>query len=171
DNGVSVVHCPASNLKLANGQCPVSLMLASNINVCLGTDGAASNNDLDIINEMHLAALVGKVTANDAGAIPAWQALAMATINGARAMGLDDRIGSLETGKFADILALDLNHVSTQPVYDVASTLVYSASASQVSHLWVGGQLTVEHGRLLTLDVSQIIHKAQQWSELIKSDN
>src|SRR5690606_5499431 len=159
DTGVHVVHCPASNLKLASGFCPVGALQARGVNVCLGTDGAASNNGLDLFAELRLAALLGKGVAGDAASVGAWQALAMATRNGARALGLDDCLGSLEVGKFADLCAVDLDRPNTRPVYDPCSTLAYSANSAQVSHVWVGGQLNVENGELRGLDMAYLMDK------------
>lgn len=170
DNAVTLVHCPASNLKLANGLFRGHDALDAGINICLGTDGAASNNELNMFNEMRLAALLGKSLPDDASAMPAWQVLEMATINGAKTMGLGDKTGSLEVGKFADIVAVDLNHINTQPVYDPISTLVYSTQASQVSHVWVGGHLNVEDGSLLVFDRDHLIRKSQAWAEKISQE-
>jgi 5-methylthioadenosine/S-adenosylhomocysteine deaminase len=169
DTGASVVHCPASNLKLASGSCPVTRLLNKDINVALGTDGCASNNELNMLNEMRLAALMGKGVADDAGSSTAWDVLSMATINGARQMGLGDQIGTLESGKFADITAVNLNQINSMPVYNAVASLVYSAQASQVSHVWVGGQLNVENGDLCNMNQDALIAKAQQWSDKIQT--
>src|SRR5690606_22961209 len=123
---------------------------------------------LDLFAELRLAALLGKGVAGDAAALGAWQALAMATCNGARALGLDDCLGSLEAGKYADICAVDLDRPNTRPVYDPCSTLAYSANSSQVSHVWVGGQLNVEHGKLRSLDMAYLLDKARHWAEKIQ---
>ncbi len=168
-NAVNVVHCAASNLKLASGLCPVAELLDAGINVCLGTDGAASNNDLDLFSEMRLTALVGKTVANDASRLPAWQVLAMATRNAARAMGMEEYLGTLETGKLADVVAVDLAYPNTQPVHDPVSTLVYSAQSRQVSHVWVGGQLNVREGKLTTLDTPSLMRDTQQWGDRIQA--
>ena len=167
-SGVSVVHCPASNMKLASGFCPVASLLEAGINVALGTDGSASNNELNMFNEMRLAALIGKGTEHDASVLSAWEVLKMATVNGAKLMGLSDLTGTLESGKFADITAVNLNQINTAPVYDPVATLVYSAQASQVSHVWVGGQLNVENGELLSIDKQQLIEKARKWADKIR---
>jgi 5-methylthioadenosine/S-adenosylhomocysteine deaminase len=167
-HGVHVVHCPASNLKLASGFCRVSELLAAGVNVALGTDSAASNNNLDMFSELRLAALLEKGRRNDASMLPAYQALQMATINGARAMGVEDQLGSLEVGKLADLIAVDLDHPGTQPVYDPVSTLVYSASASQVSHVWVNGQLLVEDGQLTRMNRQLVLQKAAHWGSQIR---
>lgn len=146
--GSSVVHCPSSNLKLASGLAPVADLLKAGVNVGLGTDGAASNNRLDMFEEMRLAALIGKVQANDASAITAAQAFTMATLGGARATGIASITGSLETGKAADILAVRLDAPGMQPLFDPISHFVYAASRAEVSHVWVGGQLRVNDGKL-----------------------
>ena len=148
ENGVSVVHCPQSNLKLASGLCPAAKLLKAGVNLALGTDGAASNNDLDMLGEMQSAALLAKGVAGDAAALPAETVLRMATLNGARALGLDKEIGSLSPGKWADITAVDLSGPETQPVHDPLSALVYSADRRQVSDVWVAGKrLLHEIGR------------------------
>lgn len=167
DAGVSIVHCPASNSNLASGMCRTQDILDAGINLCLGTDSAASNNELNMINEMRMAALQGKNTANDAAATSAWDVLAMATINGARALGKEDSLGTLETGKLADCVAIDLAHLNSQPVYDPVSTLVYSVQAHQVSHVWVDGKLNVENGQLTVLDPDEIIATAKKWAQKI----
>ncbi len=165
EKGVHVVHCPESNLKLNSGFCPIGKLIDAGVNVALGTDGAASNNDLDMFGEMRTAALLGKAVADNATAIPAHTALAMATINGAKALGLDDKIGSLEIGKQADIVAIDLDHVSTQPVYDPIAQLVYSASREQVTDVWVAGEQKVQNKKLTGLDTSELIYKSQRWAK------
>lgn len=169
EKGVHIAHCPESNLKLNSGFCPISKLIDAGVNVALGTDGAASNNDLDMLGEMRTAALLGKAIADNATAIPAHTALAMATINGAKALGLDDKIGSLEIGKQADIVAIDLDHVSTQPVYDPIAQIVYSASREQVTDVWVAGEQKVENKKLIGLDVSELTYKAQTWAKKINS--
>ncbi|MCU7933328.1 MAG: TRZ/ATZ family hydrolase [Candidatus Thiodiazotropha sp. (ex Dulcina madagascariensis)] len=166
-SGAHVVHCPESNLKLASGFCPVSELLEAEINVALGTDGAASNNDLDMFSEMRTAALLAKGVGANASALPAARALSMATINGARALGLHQETGSLEPGKSADMIAVDLNRVHTQPVYHPISQLVYAAGREQVTHVWVAGRLLVNDGALTTLDVAQLNARASHWGERI----
>lgn len=163
EHGVSVVHCPESNLKLASGACSVVQLLDQGINVALGTDGAASNNDLDMLGEIRTAALLAKLTARDATALPAHAALELATMGGARALGLERRIGSLEPGKLADIIAIDLHEPATQPVYDVAAQVVYAASRKQVSDVWVGGSERVRTGELVGFDVNELLVQAQAW--------
>jgi 5-methylthioadenosine/S-adenosylhomocysteine deaminase len=140
-NGCSVAHCPSSNLKLASGVAPIAEYAKYGINIGLGTDGAASNNRLDMFAEMRLAALLAKGQSGDSTAISAHQALAMATINGAKALNLSDKIGSIEVGKLADLTAVRLSDITTQPCFDVVSHLVYVAGREHVSHVWVNGDL------------------------------
>ena len=166
-HGVNIAHCPESNLKLNSGYCPVSSLLAAGTNVSIGTDSAASNNDLDMLGEMRTAALLAKTVADDATALPAWQALEMATINGARALGLETDTGSLVTGKSADMVAIDMDQFATQPVYDPVSQLVYSAGREQVSDVWVSGRRVVQDRILANLDPEAIIQKAGIWRDKI----
>ena len=167
DNNASVVHCPESNLKLASGFCPVTDLMSAGVNVALGTDGAASNNDLDMLGELRTAALLAKGVTGDATALPAHSALRMATLNGARALGLGEITGSLVPGKVADIAAIDLSPVSTQPVYDPLSQIVYAASREQVSDVWVAGQRLLQNRVLTTIDEKRVIAKAQEWRDKI----
>lgn len=164
-SGGSVAHCPESNLKLASGFCPAARLLAAGVNVALGTDGAASNNDLDVLGEMRTAALLAKGLAGDARAVPAPVALRMATLNGARALGLEDEIGSLEVGKSADIVALDLGEIETQPLFDPISDIVYAAGRHQVSDVWVAGRRLLRARELTTLDREDIVERARAWRE------
>jgi 5-methylthioadenosine/S-adenosylhomocysteine deaminase len=163
DSGASIVHCPESNLKLASGFCPVAKCLAAGINVALGTDGAASNNDLDMLGEMRTAALIGKAVANDASVIPAMTALRMATINGAKALGLENKIGSLEIGKSADIIAIDLSDLETQPLYCPISQIVYAASRHQVTDVWVAGEQLLTSRHLTTFDLKELKETVEKW--------
>ena len=163
--GAHVIHCPESNLKLASGICPVQELLNQGVNVALGTDGAASNNDLDMLGEMHTAALIAKVQAQDARALNAEQCLRLATINAAKALGWDEHIGSLEVGKWADITAIDLNHTNTQPVYHPLSQIIYAAHRHQVSDVWVAGKQLLSQGELKHMDKVAIIAKAQIWQQ------
>jgi 5-methylthioadenosine/S-adenosylhomocysteine deaminase len=167
--GANVVHCPASNMKLASGFCPVHKLLKAGVNVALGTDGAASNDKLDLLGEMRTAALLAKAVANDATALAAHQALRMATLNGAKALGLDDRIGSIVPGKAADLTAIDLSAADTQPVYNPISQLVYAAGREQVTDVWVNGKQLLANRRLTTLDETAILRKAQTWGDKINS--
>ena len=165
--GVHVAHCPESNLKLASGFCPVARLDAAGVNVAIGTDGAASNNDLDLFGELRTAALLGKGVAGDASALPAARALRMATLNGARALGLAHETGSLEPGKAADVIAIDLGELETEPVYHPLSQLVYAVSRRQVSDVWVAGRRVLAERRLITMDPDEIIRKARNWRNRI----
>lgn len=159
----SVVHCPRSNLKLASGACRVADLVRAGVNVALGTDGAASNNRLDLWSEMELAALLGKLVAEDATAVPARTVLEMATINGARALGIDGVTGSIETGKLADLICVDLSDPGQRPVLDPVSQLAYSVAREQVSDVWVAGEHLVAERRLMRMDVAEIAAAADGW--------
>ncbi len=162
-NGVNVVHCPESNMKLASGFCPVDKLIKAGINVALGTDGAASNNDHDMLGEMRSAAMIAKCVAQDATAVDAKTAIEMATINGAKALGLADEIGSLEVDKWADICCIDLSPLNTQPVHNPVSQIVYSANASQVSDVWVAGKHLLNQKKLTNLDEASLTTEIQNW--------
>jgi len=164
-SGTHVVHCPESNLKLASGFCPVHKLQQSDVNIALGTDGAASNNDLDMFGEMRSAALLAKGVSGDASALPAASALRMATLNGARALGLEEVTGSLEVGKAADIVAVRLNTLETQPLYHPISQLVYACGREQVSDVWVAGRHLLKERRLTTLDEEDILMRAKGWQQ------
>lgn len=170
-SGCHVVHCPESNLKLASGFCPVSELHHRGINVALGTDGAASNNDLDMLGEMRCAALIAKGVAADPTALPASAALRMATINGARALGIDDHAGSLEPGKSADLVAVNMDSIETTPVYDPVSHLVYSCSREQVSDVWIAGRHVLKKRVLTGMDEHSIRRQAREWSCKISSED
>lgn len=165
--GVHVVHCPNSNAKLASGRCRSADLIAAGVNVALGTDSAASNNNLDMFAEMRAAALHAKLESQNAESVSAWQALEMATINGARAINLDDQIGSIELGKAADLCAINLRDVATQPVYNPVSQLVYSASRNQVSDVWVAGKALVKNHQLQNIDREKLLDKVSKWGERI----
>ena len=167
DSGGQIVHCPQSNLKLASGHCPVVRLLDAGINVALGTDGAASNNDLDMFSEMQTAALLAKGVAADACALPAEAALRMATLNGARALGIDDLTGSLTPGKSADIVAVDLGQPETQPVYHPLSQLVYATGREQVQHVWIRGRQVLKQRALTTIDLDDTLARTRTWRERI----
>ncbi len=169
DRGAHVVHCPESNMKLASGLCPVAALLSAGVNVALGTDGAGSNNDLDMFGEMRTAALLAKSVAADATAVPAHQALAMATINGARALGRENETGSLVAGKQADAVCVDLNHPACQPVYQPISQLVYSATRDQVTDVWVGGRQVIDQGDAITGDECDILERASAWQKRLSN--
>ncbi len=165
--GMSLVHCPESNLKLGNGIAPVAAMLDAGLNVALGTDGAASNNDLDLMGEMRFAALLAKGSSRDPTVVNAATALRMATLNGARALGLESEIGSLVPGKWADVCCIDLDAPATLPVYSPLAQLVYAASRAQVSDVWVAGKHLVSNGQLTRVDPQRLRQHAARWSERI----
>jgi 5-methylthioadenosine/S-adenosylhomocysteine deaminase len=161
--GVTVAHCPTSNLKLASGIARVADMRRRGIRVGLGTDGAASNNRLDVMGEMRTAALLAKGASGDAAAVSAADALEMATLEGARALGLDAGIGSIERGKWADLAAVELSSVETLPCFDPVSHLVYAAGREHVTHAWVAGEARLDERRLVTLDEQDLRDKALWW--------
>ncbi|WP_193452144.1 TRZ/ATZ family hydrolase [Pseudomonas nitroreducens] len=163
----SVVHCPESNLKLASGFCPVERLWQAGVNVAIGTDGAASNNDLDLLGETRTAALLAKAVAGQATALDAHRALRMATLNGARALGMEQETGSLELGKAADITAFDLSGLAQQPVYEPVSQLIYASGRDCVRHVWVGGKQLLDDGKLTRLDEERLIAVAGEWGRKI----
>lgn len=165
--GGHVLHCPESNMKLASGFCPVHRLLQAGVNVALGTDGAASNNDLDMFVEMRLAALLAKVLSGDASTQPAAKALHMATLGGAKALGLDQEIGSLVPGKSADLIAVHLGGIEAEPVYNPISQLVYATGREQVTDVWIAGQHVLKERRLTTLDEQAVLAKARRWRDRI----
>jgi 5-methylthioadenosine/S-adenosylhomocysteine deaminase len=167
--GASVVHCPESNLKLASGLCPAERLRRAGVNLAIGTDGCASNNDLDMFGEMRTAALLAKGVANDASAFDATFALQAATLNGARALGLVDHIGSIVPGKQADLTAVRLDALETQPIYHAISQLVYATGRHQVSDVWIAGVRKVENGTLRDIDTGELRTKAHVWCERIRS--
>ena len=167
EHNCSVIHCPESNMKLASGFCPVERLWEAGVNVAVGTDGAASNNDLDLLSETRTAALLAKAVAGSATALDAHRALRMATLNGARALGLEDHTGSLELGKFADMVAFDLTRLAQQPIYDPVSQLIYSGGRECVKHLWVGGKQLLQDRQLLRMDEQRVIATAQEWGRKI----
>lgn len=169
ETGAHILHCPEANMKLASGACPVQKLLDAGVNVALGTDGAASNNDLDMFGEMRSAALLAKHFSEDAGAVPAMEILKMATINGARALDLADLIGSLEPGKQADLIAVDFGDILAQPVYDPAPHLVYNTNARQVTHSWSAGEPRVVAGELQKIDLHGLRARVQQWQQTISA--
>ncbi|WP_168649420.1 TRZ/ATZ family hydrolase [Dyella sp. SG609] len=165
--GVSVVHCPESNLKLASGFCPAEQLRRAGVNVAIGTDGCASNNDLDMFGEMRTAAMLAKAVSNDAAAFDAAYALRAATLNGARAMGLEDRIGSIEAGKQADLAAVRLSDLETQPLFHVASQLVYATGRHQVTDVWIAGRRKLAGRVLVDMDVDGIRARTHAWRDRI----
>jgi 5-methylthioadenosine/S-adenosylhomocysteine deaminase len=164
---VSIAHCPRSNLKLADGIAPVERYRSAGINISLGTDGAASNNALDLLDEMKSAALLAKATESDDSALPAATALRMATLNGAMALGLADITGSIEKGKWADLTCVNLQRFRTLPVYDPLSQLVYAAGSGQTRDVWVAGRHLVENGALTQIDSDEILRRTHEWQQRI----
>jgi len=154
---VSIAHCPESNLKLASGFCPVGKLLDKGVNVALGTDGAASNNNLDLMTEMRTAAMLAKAVHNDATTLNAATALKMATINGAKALNLADQIGSLDVGKWADICCINLNEFNTQPVHNPLSHIVYASNSRQVSDVWVAGKQLLNESQFTNIDSAKLM--------------
>ncbi len=171
NSGTHVIHCPESNLKLVSGYCPVHQLRTAGVNLALGTDSAASNNNLDLISEMRTAALLGKTVANDATATSATDILEMATLGGAKALALDHEIGSLEPGKAADLIAVDLNHLNTQPVYNPISHLVYACHSTQVTDVWVAGQHLLKQKKFQTLNRNDILAATTAWQTRIMKLN
>jgi 5-methylthioadenosine/S-adenosylhomocysteine deaminase len=163
--GVSVAHCPSSNLKLASGIAPVAAMRGRGIRVGLGTDGAASNNRLDLLTEARTAALLAKAASGDAAAIPAAEAIEMATIEAARALGLEARIGSIAPGKAADLAAVELNSLESLPCYDAVSHLVYAAGREHVTHVWIDGRMRLNGRKLVDIDERDLEDKARWWQK------
>jgi 5-methylthioadenosine/S-adenosylhomocysteine deaminase len=162
--GVKVSHCPESNLKLAAGVAPVPELLSRGITVGLGTDGAASNNNLDLFGEMSLAARLHKVWQGDPTVLPAPAVVALATREGARVLGLEDRVGTLASGKQADLIVVDLNQAHLTPLYDPFSHLVYAARSADVRHVMVAGRWLLQDQRLLTLDWQSIASRARGYA-------
>ena len=171
DHNCHIMHCPQSNLKLANGFCPVVKFIENEVNVALGTDSAASNNTLDLFSEIKSASLLAKAVSGDAASLDAHAALRMATINGAKALAWDNEIGSLELGKQADIIAVKIDSISQQPLYNPASQLVYTNSGSQVSHSWVAGKMLLENRKLCTINERSLIQTTEQWRKKIHPDH
>lgn len=169
ETGTHIIHCPESNLKLASGFCPVAKCLTAGINVALGTDGAASNNDLDMLGEMRTAALLAKGVANNASAVPAITALKMATINGAKALGIENETGSLSIGKAADVIAIDLDQLETQPLFEPVSQIVYATSRQQVTDVWVAGKQLLKQRELTTINIDDLKVNIAEWQQRLKS--
>ncbi len=167
--GVSVVHCPESNLKLASGFCPAEKFRKAGVNLAIGTDGCASNNDLDMFGEMRTAAQLAKAVAGDAAAFDAAFALRAATLNGARALGLEERIGSIEPGKQADLAAVRLSDIESQPMFHLASQLVYATGRHQVTDVWIAGRRKLANRQLPDMDVEAMLARTRAWRELLAS--
>ena len=163
ERGVGVVHCPHSNMKLASGSCPTTRILAADGRLGIGTDGAASNNNLDMFAELRLAALLAKASTSDATALVAADAIGMATIGSARVLGIDHKVGSLQAGKRADLIAIDTAHPSMQPLHDAQAQLVHCATGPRVTHTFVGGRLLYENGAYHTLDSNEVLTRAAFW--------
>ena len=167
ERGVSVVHCPESNLKLASGFCPACALQKAGVNLAIGTDGVASNNDLDMFGETRTAALLAKAVANDAAGFDAFSALRAATLGGAKAMGFDHLVGSIEPGKQADLVCVDLSALETQPLHHVVSQLIYATGRQQVSDVWIAGKQKLSRRELIGMDVPAILANARQWRQRI----
>ncbi|HQY49267.1 MAG TPA: TRZ/ATZ family hydrolase [Thermomonas sp.] len=167
ERGVSVVHCAESNLKLASGFCPACALLGAGVNLAIGTDGCASNNDLDMFGETRSAALLAKAVANDAAGFSAFEALHAATLGGAKALGFEDRIGSIEAGKDADLVCVDLSALETQPLHHVVSQLIYATGRQQVSDVWIAGVQKLRQRELVDMDSAAIVANARQWRQKI----
>jgi len=169
ERGVSVVHCPESNLKLASGFCPACALQQAGVNLAIATDGCASNNDLDMFGETRTAALLAKAVAQDASALDAMSALRAATLGGAKAIGLDDEIGSIAPGKQADLICVDLSALETQPLYHVPSQLVYAAGRHQVSDVWIAGQCKLRERALVGMDAAELVAMTRRWQERVRA--
>ncbi len=169
ERGINLIHCPQSNLKLASGMCPVDDLLKAGVNLAIGTDGASSNNDLDMFSETQTASLLAKGVAKNPASMNAYQSLYAATLAGAISMGLDQVTGSIEPEKQADLIAIDLSGPSTQPVFNPLSQIIYSASRDQVSDVWIGGKKLLTQGLLTQMNLAQICADADQWGLKIKS--
>ena len=167
ERGVSVVHCPESNLKLASGFCPACALERAGVNLAIGTDGCASNNDLDMFSETRTAALLAKAVAQDAAALDAFSALRAATLGGAKAIGFDDRVGSIEPGKEADLVCVDLSALETQPLHHVVSQLIYATGRQQVSDVWIAGRARLRQRMLVDIGIEGVLSNARQWRERI----
>ena len=167
---VSVIHCPVSNLKLGSGMADISTLQKHGINICIGTDGSASNNKQDLLHDMQLASLLAKGLTKNPATLNAKTSLEMMTINAAKALGLDDRIGSIEKGKYADLTVFNMDHVSTLPMYDPMSHLIYAASREEVSHVWVNGILQYEEGHFTSMDIQACKDIALRWQLKLKQN-
>jgi 5-methylthioadenosine/S-adenosylhomocysteine deaminase len=163
DTNPNIVHCPVSNMKLASGICPVEMLRERGLNVALGTDSVASNNNLDMINEMRIAALLSKVSTLNPESLNVDDTIELATLNGARALGMERKIGSLQPGKAADMIAIDLDGIETLPMFDPLVQLVYASSRHQVTDVWVAGKQLMKDRQLLTLDEMALKEKARLW--------
>ncbi len=170
ESNSNIAHCPKSNLKLASGFCPTVELLRNNVNVAIGTDSAVSNNSLNMLEELRFATLLAKGVSGDASQISVQEALRMATINGAKCLGLETVTGSLEPGKFADLAAIDLNDIHCQPVYDPVAQVVHAASRNQITDVFIGGKPVLQDRTLLTIDENECIEIANRWQRRIAAD-
>lgn len=166
-SGAHVIHCPQSNMKLASGICPITQLNQDGINIAIGTDGVASNNDLNMIEEMRSATLLAKVATLEATAIPANLALQMSTLGGAKALGLEKSIGSLEVGKQADFISVDLDQIEMLPLYHPHAQIVYAANRDNITDVFVSGRALLENRELTTLDLEKAKHTAKQWANKV----
>jgi len=169
ESGVTVAHCPKSNMKLASGIAPVASLRAAGVTVSIGTDSAASNNSLDMLAEMRAAALLAKASSGDASIVSAMDALRMATIDGATALGIAQETGSVTSGKWADLACIDLSPLHSQPVYDPISQLVYTARADQVSDVWIAGRHQLENGILTHINTANVLQRSREWRDRFAS--
>ncbi|MGB5492589.1 MAG: TRZ/ATZ family hydrolase [Woeseiaceae bacterium] len=167
ETGVSIAHCPRSNLKLASGIAPIGRFRLAGINVGIGTDGAASNNVLDMLAEVRAATLLARAQSNNPAAITPAEALRMGTLDSARVLGLADSIGSIDHGKYADLACIDLSRLNCQPVYDVITTLIFSSNSSQVSDVWVAGKHQLDDGQLVSINTDDLLKRCNEWQERI----
>ena len=167
--GINIAHCPESNLKLASGIAPIHALVSAGANVAIGTDGAASNNDLDMLGELRSASLLAKAQSQDATALSAAQTLQIATYNGAKALDWEAETGSIAVGKSADLQLIDLNRIETQPCYDPVAQVVYSASRDQITDVWCQGQRLMQQRQLTTLNETELLATAQAWHEKISA--
>ncbi|WP_191600338.1 TRZ/ATZ family hydrolase [Marinomonas algicola] len=171
ENNVKVLHCPESNLKLASGFCPVHSLQKAGVTIALGTDGAASNNDLDMLGEMRTASLLAKAVASDATALDAETTLRMATIEGAKALNMDHYTGSIELGKAADLCATSLDEFANMPIYNPLSQLIYTATREQITHVWVAGETLLKDKQLTTIDSDELRIKVSKWRQKINTQH
>lgn len=168
-SGINIIHCPESNMKIASGICPVQKLLDLGLNVAIATDGAASNNDLNMIGELKTAAFLAKLTTQDPTALNSKTVFAMGTIHGAKALGMTAKIGTIEVGKEADFACIDLEQIETMPHFDIISAIVYAASRTQVTDTWVAGNQLMKNRQLLTIDEDKLLNETKLWATKIKA--
>lgn len=169
-SGAHVIHCPESNMKLASGICPITKLLDAGVNVGLGTDGAASNNDLNLFGEMQTCALLAKVNDMNATSLSTAKALSLGTIGGARTLGLEEKIGTIENGKLGDLIAVNMDGIEMLPTHDVISQLVYVSNGSQVTHSWISGKQVMDNRHLIDFDVPDLKKKIKKWQNAISKE-